>query len=478
MNNSDNTNNAVIIIGACGFVGFSLIRYLFEQYSNKFKLVGVDRNIYTDKHKLMHNECFYLEADIVSDKCSLIPNLKNYVTEKQLNISCIIHLASISRIKDYKNKGDVFCLLRNNIVSVINAIEIASIFDCPIIILGTHEEIYKSSAYGFSRLLIDYISNYCKNKFFNKIIFVRSFNIYGLGDIIDIYNPEKLTVLDAFCYYHRNLKPLKVLCPVVQTRRYTHVDDACYYLANIINDCYKYIDRDSIVIPASRPISLQEIINNCFYDYPIELLQARPGEYSVNNMENEWNGRKLSDEENEAINSKVFTYINNMINLNRSRKKYYCFFVNSDDIIGDIRNQIGSKVGYYNNESENVFIIEWTSKNNPSKNYNYMFLIERMLATKSDVLVYIDLTDGKPGLIIYKKKSVECISSIPLSIDMYFKKTDTNIVYDSETLMDGNEMKDIKFTFLFNYEKSPFENQKINYNAWLTKNGVILSKIK
>ena len=207
----------IVVTGGSGFVGTNLIKYLIEK--SNFKIISLDDySSGTKKNNIKNNRILYLKGNTKEiDKL-----LKTYKGK----IHSIFHFGEFSRIYQsfvQMNK----CIQSNSIGShaVFNFClknNIKLIYSATSASLGNKGKDKDLSPYAFTKAKnLEMLENL--KKWFNfkyKVIFF--YNVYGPGQI---KNGNMSTVIGIFedCYL-RN-KPLPVVKPGSQSRRFTHITD-------------------------------------------------------------------------------------------------------------------------------------------------------------------------------------------------------------------------------------------------------------
>ena len=207
----------IVVTGGSGFVGTNLIKYLIEK--SNFKIISLDDySSGTKKNNIKNNRILYLKGNTKEiDKL-----LKTYKGK----IHSIFHFGEFSRIYQsfvQMNK----CIQSNSIGShaVFNFClknNIKLIYSATSASLGNKGKDKDLSPYAFTKAKnLEMLENL--EKWFNfkyKVIFF--YNVYGPGQI---KNGNMSTVIGIFedCYL-RN-KPLPVVKPGSQSRRFTHITD-------------------------------------------------------------------------------------------------------------------------------------------------------------------------------------------------------------------------------------------------------------
>ena len=212
--------NLIIVTGGAGFVGSNLIKSLLKQ-TNK-KIISLDN--YSSGNKKNHvknNRVKYLKVDTV-DISKHLKHLKN-------KIHSIFHFGEFARIYQSFKKFDE-CFKSNSIGS--NAVfkfclenNIKLIYSATSASLGNKGHDKNLSPYAFLKSKnLELLENL--RKWFNlKFEVIYFYNVYGPGQI---KVGDMATVVGIFEDQYKKNKPLTVVKPGTQTRRFTHIDDTIH----------------------------------------------------------------------------------------------------------------------------------------------------------------------------------------------------------------------------------------------------------
>ena len=255
--------NLIIVTGGAGFVGSNLIKLLLKK-TNK-KIISLDN--YSTGNKKNHvadSRVKYLKADTVN----IFKHLKN-----KKKIHSIFHFGEFSRIYQSFKKFDkcldsnthgsnqVFKFCLNNKIKLIYSATSAS--------FGKNKNNKNLSPYAFSKAKnLEFLENL--KKWFNfKYEIIYFYNVYGSGQI---KKGSMATVIGIFEDQYVKKKPLTVVKPGNQTRRFTHIDDTidvCYQ-AWKNNKCAHYS------ISNLKSYSILEVAR--MFKSRIKMLKSREGE--------------------------------------------------------------------------------------------------------------------------------------------------------------------------------------------------------
>jgi UDP-glucose 4-epimerase len=256
--------NHIVVTGGAGFIGSNLIR-LFLNKTN-YKIVSLD-NYSTGKKKnhIKNNRIKYINGD-TKNISKILKNLKN-------KIHSIFHFGEFSRIYQSFLKMDE-CINSNSIGShaVFNfclSNKIKLVYSATSASIGNNGKDKNLSPYAFTKAknleMLENLKKWFKFKF--EIIYF--YNVYGPKQI---NSGSMATVIGIFEKQFTDNKPLTIVRPGTQSRRFTHIDDtvdACYY-AWKKNKCLHYS------ISNKKSYTITEVAK--MFNSKVKFLPARKGE--------------------------------------------------------------------------------------------------------------------------------------------------------------------------------------------------------
>tara|TARA_B100000989_G_scaffold164081_1_gene122590 strand:+ start:50 stop:931 length:882 start_codon:yes stop_codon:yes gene_type:complete len=215
--------NLIIVTGGAGFVGSNLIELLLRK--TKFKIISIDNySSGSKKNHINHRRINYLRGDTI--------NTAKILEKYKKKINSIFHFGEFARIFQSFEKFDE-CYQSNSIGSkavfkfcLDNNLKL--IYSATSASLGNKGNDKNLSPYAYTKSKnLELLENL--KKWFNfKFDVVFFYNVYGPRQI---KVGDMATVIGIFENQYLNKKPLTVVKPGTQTRRFTHINDTvqvCY----------------------------------------------------------------------------------------------------------------------------------------------------------------------------------------------------------------------------------------------------------
>ena len=209
--------NIIVVTGGAGFIGSNLINRLVTL--KNFKIISIDDySTGTKKNHISNKKVKYIKSNTKN-----IPKVLQLYKNK---INVIFHFGEFSRIyQSFLKMND--CINSNTIGSneVFNfclSNKIKLIYSATSASIGNNGNDKNLSPYAFTKAknleMLENLKKWYKFKF--EIIYF--YNVYGPKQI---EKGNMSTVIGIFENQYRNNKPLTVVKPGTQSRRFTHVED-------------------------------------------------------------------------------------------------------------------------------------------------------------------------------------------------------------------------------------------------------------
>ena len=226
--------DTIIVTGGVGFIGTNLIKFLLKK--TKYRIISLD-NYSTGKlnNQIKDKRIKYIKADTKNINIAL----KRY----KKKIKSLFHFGEFARIYQSFLKMEE-CIESNSVGThaVFNFClknKIKLIYSATSASIGNNGNDKNLSPYAFLKAknleLLENLKKWFKFKF--EIIYF--YNVYGPSQICE---GDMATVIGIFQNQYKKGKPLTVVKPGTQSRRFTHVDDTVRvcYLAWKKNKCRHY----------------------------------------------------------------------------------------------------------------------------------------------------------------------------------------------------------------------------------------------
>ena len=216
--------NIIVVTGGAGFVGSNLIALLLKK--TQFKIISID-NYSTGiiKNHKKNKKIKYISGHT--------KNITKLLNNKKNKIKTIFHFGEFSRIyQSFLHMNE--CIESNSVGS--NAVfnfclknKIKLVYSATSASLGNSGNDKNLSPYAFTKSKnLEMLAN-LKKWFKMKFEVVYFYNVYGFGQI---ESGAMATVIGIFEEQYKQRKPLPIVKPGNQSRRFTHIEDTveiCYF---------------------------------------------------------------------------------------------------------------------------------------------------------------------------------------------------------------------------------------------------------
>jgi len=256
--------NIIVVTGGAGFVGSNLIEELSK--IKKYKILSLDNYSSGNISNHLHSSRIkYLRGNT--------KNTSRILKKYRKKIHTIFHFGEFARIfqsfkkfrecfnSNIKGSAELFKFALENKIKLIYSATSAN--------LGNNGKDMNLSPYAFTKAKnLELIENL--KKWFNfKYEVIYFYNVYGPRQIC---KGDMATVVGIFEEHFKKKKPLPVVKPGSQTRRFTHIKDtvnACI-IAWKKNKCCHYC------VASKKSYSIHQLAKA--FNYKIAYLPKRPGE--------------------------------------------------------------------------------------------------------------------------------------------------------------------------------------------------------
>ena len=263
--------NIIVVTGGTGFVGSNLINLLLKK--TKYKIISIDN--YSSGSRKNHIRNFRVKYIKSHTK-----NISSVLT-KPKNIHAIFHFGEFARIyQSFLQTGK--CLDSNSIGT--NAVfnyclmnKIKLIYSATSASLGNKGKDKNLSPYAFTKAKNLELLENLKKWFKFKYEIVYFYNVYGPKQIA---KGSMATVIGIFADCYKKKKPLPVVKPGTQSRRFTHIDDT-------VNICYQAWKKNlcrHYSISHKKSYTILEVAN--LFKRKIKFLPKRAGERYASELTN------------------------------------------------------------------------------------------------------------------------------------------------------------------------------------------------
>lgn len=216
-------NKIIVVTGGAGFIGSNLIKFLLNKTQNL--IISLDNYSYgLKKNEIKNKRVKYIKCNTID----ISKKLKKY----QKNIQVLFHFGEYARIhQSFKNYNECFFSNVSGTSEVLqfclkNKIKI--IYSATSASLGNKGKDQNLSPYAFTKARNLQMITQLKKWFGLSYEILFFYNVYGENQICE---GEMATVIGVFENNYKKNKPMTVVKPGTQSRKFTHIDDT-------VNGCY------------------------------------------------------------------------------------------------------------------------------------------------------------------------------------------------------------------------------------------------
>ena len=272
-------NKTILITGAAGFIGFSLVDYLFKN-GVIYNVVGIDNlNDYYDvnlkKARLevlkKYSNFHFLKLDI-SNKEEMINLFNKY------NFDVVINLAAQAGVRYSITNPDAY--IQSNVIGFFNILECVRHHNVKHLIYASSSSVYggnKKVPYSEEDKVTKPVSLYAASKLSNELFAYSYCKLYKIPmtglRFFTVYGPYGRPDMAYFSFTNklRKKEPVTLFNYGDMYRDFTYIDDICVTISKIIESDVKLNDdklpHQIYNIGNHNPVSLKE-----FYDTLCECL--------------------------------------------------------------------------------------------------------------------------------------------------------------------------------------------------------------
>jgi UDP-glucose 4-epimerase len=271
--------NLIIVTGGAGFIGSNLIKSLLEKTDKK--ILSLDDYSSGDKKNHIKNKRVkYLKAHSI--------DIEKHLKHLKKQIHSIFHFGEFARIFQSFKKFDE-CFKSNSIGS--NAVfkfclnhKIKLIYSATSASLGNKGHDKNLSPYAFTKSKNLELLENLRKWFDFKFEVIYFYNVYGPGQI---KVGDMATVVGIFEDQYKKDKPLTIVKPGTQMRRFTHIDDTI----DVCVEAWKKNRCKYYSISHKKSYSILDLAK--MFKTKISYLKPRSGERYASALTKMSNNRKI-----------------------------------------------------------------------------------------------------------------------------------------------------------------------------------------
>ena len=257
--------NIIIVTGGAGFIGSNLIEGLLKE-NRKFKIVSLDNySSGTKKNHIKHANVKYLKGDT--------KYIFKYLSIYKKKIHSLFHFGEFPRIyQSFKKFNECFesnSIGSKEVFKFCYENKIKLIYSATSASLGNNGDDKNLSPYAFTKSKNLELLENLKKWFDLKFEIIYFYNVYGSKQI---ESGDMATVIGIFENQYKKGKPLTVVKPGTQKRRFTHIDDTI----NICLKAWKYNKNRHYSISSKKSFSIINVAK--MFKSKIRFLPPRKGE--------------------------------------------------------------------------------------------------------------------------------------------------------------------------------------------------------